>query len=67
MNLETIMPSRVSQKEKDKYDIIYMWHLKDDTKETIYDTETDSQGHREQICGCQGVESWVRDGLGGWG
>ena len=32
-----------------------MWHLKDDTNETIY--ETDSQGHREQICGCQGVES----------
>ena len=52
MNLETIMLSQVNQKEKEKYDIIDMWHLKDDTNETIYDTETDSQGHREQICGC---------------
>ena len=26
------------------YDIIYMWNLKYDTRESVYDTETDSQG-----------------------
>ena len=41
MNLETIIPSEVSQTEKDKYhDITYMWCLK---KELICKTEIDSQ------------------------
>ena len=41
MNLETIIPSEVSQTEKDKYhDITYMWSLK---KELICKTEIDSQ------------------------
>ena len=35
-----------------------MWNLKLDTKERIYETETD--GHRGQTCGCQGR------GLGEW-
>ena len=29
-----------------------MWNLKYDTSELIYETET--HGHREQTCGCQG-------------
>ena len=44
MQLEIIILSEVSQKEKDKYhDITYMWNLKYDTNEHIYETETDSQ------------------------
>ena len=44
MDLEIIILSKVSKKEKDKYhDITYMWNLKYDTNEHIYETETDSQ------------------------
>ena len=45
IDLEIIILSEVSQKEKDKipYDITYMWDLKYDTNELIYETETDSQ------------------------
>ena len=46
MDLEIITPSEVSQKEKDKYCITYMWNLKYDTNELIYKTETDSQRQR---------------------
>ena len=43
MDLEIIILSEISQKEKDKpYDITYMWNLKCDTNERIYKTETDS-------------------------
>ena len=40
MDLEIIILSEVSQKEKDKYDIIYMWNLKYDTNDLIYETDT---------------------------
>ena len=43
MEPEIIILSEVSQKEKDKYDITYMWNLKYDKNELIYETETDSQ------------------------
>ena len=44
MDLEIIILSKVSQKEKDKYHMIsHMWNLKYDTNEHIYETETDSQ------------------------
>ena len=44
MQLETIVLSEVSQKEKDKYhDITGRWNLQYDTNETIYETETESQ------------------------
>ena len=43
MQLEIIILSEVTQKEKDKYHITYMWNLKYDTNEPIYETETDSQ------------------------
>ena len=40
MDLEITMPNEVSQKEKDKipYDITYMWNLKYDTNQVIYET-----------------------------
>ena len=43
MDLEMIVLSEVSQKEKDKHhDITYMWNLKYNTNELIPKTETDS-------------------------
>ena len=45
---EIIILSEVSQKEKDKYDIIYMWNLKYDTNDLIY--ETDLQTQRIGLC-----------------
>ena len=44
MDLEIIILSEVSQKEKDKYHMIsHIWNLKYNTNEFIYETETDSQ------------------------
>ena len=44
MDLKVIILREVSQKETDKYhDITYMWNLKYDTNEHIYETQTDSQ------------------------
>ena len=42
MDLEIILPSEVSQKEKDKrQDITYIWNLKYNTNKLIYKSETD--------------------------
>ena len=43
VQLEIIVPSKVSQKEKDKSYMIllYVWNLKYSTYELIYKTETD--------------------------
>ena len=50
MDLEIITLSEVSQKERDiPYDITYMWNLKYDTNEHIYETETDSQTQRTNL------------------
>ena len=43
MELEMIMPHKVSQTEKDKYDISFMSNLKYDINEPTYKTDTDSQ------------------------
>ena len=43
MDLEIIILSEVSQTEKDKYHITYMWNLKYGTNEPVYKTETDPQ------------------------
>ena len=41
MQLEIIMLSEVSQKEKDKYhDITHMWNLKYGTNEPVYETDS---------------------------
>ena len=49
MDLEMIILSEVSQKEKDKYHITYMQNLKYDTNELIYKTEADSQTERTDL------------------
>ena len=44
MDLESVIMSKVSQTEKEIYDIPYMQNLKrNNTNEFIYKTETDSQ------------------------
>ena len=44
MDLEMIILSEVkSDRERQIYDITYMWNLNYDTNELIYETETDSQ------------------------
>ena len=45
MDLEIIILSEVSQTEKDKYSMFYLYveSTKNDTNELIYRTETDSQ------------------------
>ena len=45
--------SEVSRKEKDKYDITYIWNLKYNTDEHIYKWKQ-THKYREQMCGCQG-------------
>ena len=41
-------------------DIIYMWNLKYDTNEPMYETETDSQT-RERTGACQEGGVWRKD------
>ena len=45
MELEIIILSEVSQTQKDKYNISYMWNLKieNDTNELVYKTRTEAQ------------------------
>ena len=54
MELETLILSEVSQKEKDKYHMIitYIWNLIYSTNEPFHSKE--NHGHGEQACGCQG-------------
>ena len=43
MNLEIMIPSEVSHREKGKYMILFICRIqKNDTRELIYKTETDS-------------------------
>ena len=57
MDLEIIILSEVSQTEKDKYHITYTWNLKNNTNESIYKTETDSQTWKASL--------WLPKGKGG--
>ena len=44
VDLENIMLNEVSQTERQiLYVIIYMWNLKNNTSESVYKTEADSQ------------------------
>ena len=63
MELETLILSEVSQKEKDKYHMIitYIWNLIHDTNEPFHRKET--HGFGEQTCGCQGGGSGMEFGV----
>ena len=48
--LEIVILSEVSQKEKDKHHMVtYTWNLKYGINETIYKTETDSQTQKTDL------------------
>ena len=50
MNLEINILNVVNQKEKDKpYNITFIWNLKYDTNQHIYETETYSQTQRTDL------------------
>ena len=64
-DLENLIPSEISQTEKDKYhDITYLWNLKNDTNELIYNMEIDSQTQTTNLRLPKGMGA--RDKLGGW-
>ena len=47
----------LSKSDKDKYHIIFMWNLKNNTNELLYKTKTDSQ--------TQEINLWLLKGKGG--
>ena len=47
------------------YHTTYMWNLKYDTNEPIYDTKQ-NQRHREQTGDCQGRRGWKREDVEVW-
>ena len=49
MDPEIIILSEISQKEKYKYHITYMWNLKYDINELIHKTEIHSQIYRTDL------------------
>ena len=67
MDLEIIILSEESHKQKNKYHMIsHMLNLKYDTKELIYETETDSQTERTDLWlprqrGKRVREGWIWD------
>ena len=42
-------PSKSERERQIPYDITYMWNLKYDTNELIYETETDSQTQKTDL------------------
>ena len=57
MDLEIIILSESKSERQIPYDISYMWNLKYDTNELIYETETDSQTLKTNL--------WLPKGKGG--
>ena len=68
MDLEIVIPSEVSQTEKDKsYDIAYMWNLKKRVQMNSFIKQKSSHECRKQTYSYQGLG--VREGrdkLGDW-
>ena len=68
MQLDIIIPSEVSQKEKDKNHVISLTcRFSNMTQMNLPTKQKQTHRHREQICGCQGEEGREWDGWGVWG
>ena len=66
MELEILILSDISHKEKDKYHYItYLWNLKYGTNEPIHKTEIDSQTKKTNLWLPEGKGAG-RDKLGVW-
>ena len=49
MGLEMIILSKSDRERQISYDVIYMWNLKYDTDQHVYETETDSETQRTYL------------------
>ena len=49
MGLEMIILSKLDRERQIPYDVIYMWNLKYDTDQHVYETETDSETQRTDL------------------
>ena len=49
MDLEMIILSKSDRERQIPYDVIYMWNLKYDTDQHVYETETDSETQRTDL------------------
>ena len=60
MDLAIIILSEVSQKKKRQipYNITYMWNLKYDTNELIYEKETDAQTQKANLMVIKRLRGW---------
>ena len=68
IQLETIILSEVSQKEKDKHHMISLiCRITSMTQMNLSMKQKQNHGQREQTDGCQGGGGWGTDGVGGWG
>ena len=57
--------SKSERERQIPYDTTYMWNLKYDTNELIYETETDSDIEDRRVV-AKGEDGWGREGLGVW-
>ena len=62
MDLETVIPSEVSQKKKDKYNVAYMWNQKKCYKWTYLQNRSRVIDVENKLT----VTSRVRNKLGDW-
>ena len=66
MDLEIILLSEVSQKEKDKYHMVSLTcEIQNMAQMNLSTKQKQTHRHREQTCGCQG--GGRKDGVGVWG
>ena len=66
MDLEVVILSKVSQREKDKYHMLSLiCGIYNMTQMNLSVKQKQTHRQREQTCGCQGAGSWERDGVGG--
>ena len=68
MQLEILILSEVSQKEKDKHHMVSLSGIQIMAQMNLSTKQKQTQGHREQTCGCQvgGARKWDGRGIWGW-
>ena len=68
MQLESLILSEVSQKEKSKYHMISLiCEIQNVAQISLSTKQKQTPGHREQTCGCLGGGDRKWDGQGVWG
>ena len=68
MQLQILILSEVSQKEKDKcHTVLLTFGIQDMAQMNLSIKQKQTHKHREQTCGCQGGKEREWDGWGVWG